>query len=62
MEIHRRTIRFARPAIPRWTPLGFGLENFDAIGQYRTAEGKFPIDSVEDTQPDGRPFKSAVEQ
>jgi hypothetical protein len=25
-------------------PIGFGLENFDGIGAYRTKEGQFPID------------------
>jgi Protein of unknown function (DUF1588)/Protein of unknown function (DUF1585) len=26
-------------------PLGFGLEHFDAIGQYRAMEGELPIDA-----------------
>jgi hypothetical protein len=26
-------------------PLGFGLENFDAIGQWRTKDGDTPIDA-----------------
>ena len=26
-------------------PLGFGLENFDAVGAWRTMDGKFPIDA-----------------
>ena len=59
MEIHR-----ANPVCAschtKMDPLGFGLENFNAIGQYRTSEGKFPIDAS-GTTPDGRPFKSAVE-
>jgi Protein of unknown function (DUF1592)/Protein of unknown function (DUF1588)/Protein of unknown function (DUF1587)/Protein of unknown function (DUF1595)/Protein of unknown function (DUF1585) len=29
----------------RMDPLGFGLENYDAIGQWRTHDGSFPIDS-----------------
>jgi hypothetical protein len=29
----------------RMDPIGFGLENFDGIGAYRTKEGQFPIDS-----------------
>ena len=29
----------------RMDPLGFGLENFDAVGAWRTADGKFPIDA-----------------
>jgi hypothetical protein len=28
----------------RMDPIGFGLENFDGIGAYRTKEGQFPID------------------
>jgi hypothetical protein len=26
-------------------PLGFALENFDAIGKWRTQDGEFPVDS-----------------
>jgi hypothetical protein len=29
----------------RMDPLGFGLENFDAVGAWRTMDGKFPIDA-----------------
>jgi len=29
----------------RMDPIGFGLENFDAIGQWRTQDGAFPIDA-----------------
>ena len=29
----------------RMDPLGFGLENFDAIGAWRDKDGKFPIDA-----------------
>jgi hypothetical protein len=36
-------------------PLGFGLENFDALGQWRTQEGKLPIDSS-GTLPGGKTF------
>lgn len=36
-------------------PLGFSLENYDAIGRYREAEGKFPIDAS-GTLPDGASF------
>jgi hypothetical protein len=59
MEIHR-----ANPVCAschtKMDPLGFGLENFNAIGKYRTSDGKFPIDSS-GTTPDGRTFNSAVE-
>jgi len=44
----------------RIDPLGFGLENFDAIGAWRTEEGKFPIDSS-GTLPDGRSFRGPQE-
>jgi hypothetical protein len=36
-------------------PLGFGLENFDAIGAWRTRDGLFPI-NASGTLPDGRSF------
>jgi hypothetical protein len=39
----------------RMDPLGFGLENFDAIGAWRTREGQFTIDAS-GTLPDGRSF------
>jgi cytochrome c553 len=44
----------------RMDPLGFGLENFDAIGRYRTVDGKFPIDAS-GTLPNGKSFNNAEE-
>ncbi len=44
----------------RMDPLGFGLENYDAVGAYRTMDGKFPIDSS-GLLPDGRTFQGATE-
>jgi hypothetical protein len=41
-------------------PLGFGLENFNAIGQWRDKDGKFAIDSS-GTLPDGKSFKGPAE-
>jgi len=41
-------------------PIGFAFENFDAIGQYRTKDGKFPIDAS-GVLPDGRKFNGAGE-
>jgi hypothetical protein len=41
-------------------PIGFGLENYDAIGAYRTSEGSLPIDAT-GTLPDGTPFDGALE-
>jgi hypothetical protein len=44
----------------RMDPLGFGLENFDAIGAWRVKDGKFPIDAS-GTLPDGRSFGRPAE-
>jgi hypothetical protein len=41
-------------------PIGFGLENFDAIGRYREIENGKPIDST-GIMPDGVGFKGPVE-
>jgi hypothetical protein len=41
-------------------PVGFGLENYDAIGAYRTTDGQAPIDSA-GTLPNGRAFQGALE-
>jgi Protein of unknown function (DUF1588)/Protein of unknown function (DUF1585)/Protein of unknown function (DUF1592) len=37
----------------RMDPLGFALENFDAIGRWRTQDGSVPVDSA-GSLPDGR--------
>jgi cytochrome c553 len=42
----------------RMDPLGFALENFDAIGKWRDKDGKFPIDASGQL-PDGRNFVGA---
>lgn len=39
-------------------PIGFGLENYDAAGAWRTADGNFDIDSS-GSLPDGRSFDGA---
>jgi Protein of unknown function (DUF1592)/Protein of unknown function (DUF1588)/Protein of unknown function (DUF1587)/Protein of unknown function (DUF1595)/Protein of unknown function (DUF1585) len=36
-------------------PLGFGLENYDGIGKWRTMDGKFPVDAS-GTLPNGKTF------
>ena len=36
-------------------PVGFGFENFNAIGEWRTEDGKFPIDAS-GTLPNGQSF------
>ncbi len=54
MEKHR-TDPTCAACHSKMDPLGFGLENFDAIGRYREAEGRFPIDAS-GTLPDGVHF------
>ena len=44
----------------RMDVLGFGLENYDAIGKWRTMDGKFPID-VGGTMPNGKSFTTGAE-
>jgi hypothetical protein len=41
-------------------PLGFGLENYNAIGKWRTEDGKFPVDSS-GALPNGKTFKTPDE-
>jgi len=41
-------------------PLGFSLENYDAVGAWRNEEGKFPIDAS-GLLPDGKSFKGSKE-
>jgi hypothetical protein len=41
-------------------PLGFGLENFNAIGAWRTKDGESPVDAS-GTLPDGRSFQTPVQ-
>jgi hypothetical protein len=59
LEAHR-----ANPACAachsRMDPLGFALENYDAIGRYRATEGQLPIDS-KGQLPDGSTFNGATE-
>ena len=44
----------------RMDPLGFALENFDAIGKFRTAEGNSSIDAS-GVFPDGTKFSNPTE-
>jgi hypothetical protein len=44
----------------RMDALGFGLENYDAIGKWRTADGKFPVDAS-GTLPNGKAFETPAE-
>ena len=42
----------------RMDPLGFGLENYDAVGRWRTKDGKFPVDAA-GTLPGGHSFRDS---
>jgi hypothetical protein len=44
----------------RMDPLGFGLENYNAIGVWRSTDGKFPIDAS-GTMPGGQTFSGPAE-
>jgi hypothetical protein len=44
----------------RMDPIGFSLENYDAIGRYRTHDGSFPIDAS-GSLPDGSQFQNAAD-
>ena len=59
MEAHRADPTCAS-CHRRMDPLGFGLENFDAIGAWREMDGKFAIDST-GALPDGRTFHTPSE-
>ena len=59
MEKHRQSPVCAS-CHARMDPLGFSLENYDAVGAWRTKDGNFPIDSS-GTLPDGKSFKDAEE-
>ena len=41
-------------------PLGFALENYDAIGKWRTMDGGFPVDSS-GVLPGGKKFANSAE-
>jgi mono/diheme cytochrome c family protein len=59
MEKHRANAICAS-CHAKMDPLGFGLENYDAIGKWRTMDGKFPIDST-GILPDGRKFSGPAQ-
>jgi Protein of unknown function (DUF1592)/Protein of unknown function (DUF1588)/Protein of unknown function (DUF1585)/Protein of unknown function (DUF1587)/Protein of unknown function (DUF1595) len=59
MEEHRRNPACAG-CHSRMDPMGFALENFDGIGQWRTAEGNTRIDAS-GVLPDGTKFNGPAE-
>ena len=59
MEQHRANATCAS-CHNKMDPLGFGLENYDGIGKWRTMDGKFPVDSS-GTLPNGNSFSTPGE-
>lgn len=59
MEQHRANPTCAA-CHAKMDPLGFALENFDAIGQWRSVEANVPI-NPSGTLPDGTPFTTPAE-
>jgi hypothetical protein len=59
MEEHRANAVCAS-CHARMDPIGFGLENFDAIGRWRAEDGSFPIDAS-GKLPDGKSFNGPDE-
>ena len=59
MEQHRANPSCAT-CHQRMDPLGFGFENYNAIGAWRTLDGKSPIDPS-GVLPDGKSFKGPKE-
>ena len=59
LEIHRRNAVCAS-CHRNMDPLGFGLENYDAIGRWRDMDGEFAVDAS-GTLPNGQKFASAAE-
>lgn len=59
MEQHRANPNCAT-CHNRMDPIGFGFENFDAVGAWRTKDGAFPVEPG-GTLPSGQSFQSAIE-
>lgn len=60
MEAHR-TQPVCRSCHEMMDPIGFGLENFDGIGKWRTEESGFPIDASGKLPGSGATFKNPSE-
>ena len=59
LEQHRSNVECAT-CHRQMDALGFGLENFDAVGTWREMDGRFPIDASGEL-PDGAEFSGAAE-
>jgi hypothetical protein len=57
LEAHRSNATCAACHV-KMDPLGFALENYDAVGAWRKDDGKWPVDAS-GTLPDGRVFEGA---
>jgi hypothetical protein len=57
LEQHRRDPSCS-PCHNLMDPLGFGLENYDAVGAWRTHDGKFPIETA-GALPGGQTFSGS---
>ncbi len=58
LELHRSKAE-CMPCHQKMDPLGFALENFNAIGAWRTQDGPHPIDNSAEL-PGGRKFEGAA--
>ena len=56
LEQHRKNPSCCAVCHNLMDPIGFGLESYDAVGAWRTKDGKFPIDTS-GTLPDGKSFQ-----
>ncbi len=59
LEQHRQSPQCAG-CHARMDPIGFGLENYDAIGRWRTSENGLPLDTS-GVLPNGKSFQNATE-
>jgi hypothetical protein len=59
MELHRSN-SICASCHSRMDPLGFGLENYDAIGKWRSTDGTFPVDAS-GVLPGGASFSGPAE-
>jgi hypothetical protein len=59
MEAHR-SVPLCASCHTKMDPLGFALENYDAIGRWRVMDGKFPVDAA-GVFPNGRAFSGPAE-
>src|SRR5262245_45499814 len=59
MEMHRKNPTCAS-CHARMDPIGFGFENYDAIGAWRDKDGEYPVDPSGEL-PDGQKFQGPTE-